>query len=116
MAKRRRRRNPGIPEEVWSAAGWFSGSEPFMAMIFDPARFTKERAGKKFLAHLNREARDMWRGGDYGVTLREFMDDLAWSGVHMMRLNDALSPIPSERAEALDDLQRLGYAYPGTAY
>lgn len=102
------------PSVVYSAAGWFSDSEPFFSMIYDPRKFTKQKASRSFLSNLNREAGDMWRGGDWGMTKRDFLDSLAWSGIHEMRLNQVLPMMPRDRGvaeEILDDLARHGKAY-----
>lgn len=107
------RRNPGL-SEVWVAAGWFSGSEPFFSMAFDPTRFTKLQASNKFNRELNRTAVDMWRGGDWGMTKSEFMNDVQWGGMHMMKTETVVSGSRYEQDEILDDLAKRGYAYLAT--
>jgi len=96
---------------VLSASGWFSGSNPFFSMIFDERRFTMAKAEKKFLAALNRSAIEMWRGGDWGMTRREFLDDLAWSGIHVVPLTDILPTDRGGAQEIIEDLAQYGHAY-----
>lgn len=113
MARRRRqRRNPSVT--VWVASGWFSDSDPFFSMAFDTARFTKLQASKKFNTKLNQTAVDMWRGGDWGMSKAEFLNDVQWSGVFEEKLETVLHGSQYERNEILDDLNKLGFAYLAT--
>jgi hypothetical protein len=114
IAMSKRKWNPGpsasMPE-VWVASGWFSGNDPFFSMAFNPARFTKLQASKKFNRELNQTAVDMWRGGDWGMTKSEFLSSLAWSGMHLMNTGDVVSGSRYEQEEVYDDLAKRGYAY-----
>lgn len=110
--RRRRRRNP--VEDVWVASAWFSGSDPFFSMAFSPARFTKLQASKKFNRTLNQTAVDMWRGGDWGMTKAEFLNDVQWSGIHLMNATEVISGSRYEQEEIREDLSKRGYAYLAT--
>jgi len=108
---RRRRRNPGMLTQVWVASGWFSGNDPFFSMAFNPAKYTKLQASKRFNRELNRTAVDMWRGGDWGMTKSEFLGDVMWGGMHMMDAGDVISGSSSYQDEVRDELAKRGYAY-----
>lgn len=112
MVGSRGRANPLA--EVWVASGWFSDSDPFFSMAFDPARFTKLQASNKFNRELNRTAVDMWRGGDWGMTKAEFLNDVQWSGMFLEKTETVVSGSRYEQDEILDDLAKRGYAYLAT--
>jgi len=98
-------------EGVLGASAWFRDSEPFTAMVFDPRRFTRERATKKFLTMLRREVRDMWRGEDSGLTLGVYSDQVAWSGVHLMGFDDMIPRNEHDRRDAIEGLLGPGWAF-----
>lgn len=98
-------------EGVLGASAWFSDSEPFFAMVFDPARFTTARARTKFLAAVRRDVRNMWRGGDDGMTLAEMQDDVHWTGIHLMSFEDMIPHNAYDRREAIDGLIGDGWAF-----
>lgn len=114
MARRKRRRYRNPSATVWVASGWFSDSDPFFSMAFDTARFTKLQASKKFNAQLNQTAVDMWRGGDWGMSKAEFLNDIQWSGMFEEKLDTVLQGSRYERDEILDDLGKRGFAYLAT--
>jgi hypothetical protein len=114
------RRRPEAPEAamirlqtegVLGASAWFSNSEPFFAMVFDPMRFTADRAKKKFLAAVRRDVRDMWRGGDYGMSLSAMQDDVHWTGIHRMSFEDMIPHNEYDRREAIEGLLGDGWAF-----
>lgn len=114
MAKRRNPRKaltPISPEStVWMGSGGFRDSDSSFGMAFHPARYTQAQAERKLETALRAYGREMWRGGDYGMTLREFMDDLVYYGVHQFEAQEG-APSGRDAAEYYDDLSTQGSAY-----
>lgn len=90
------------------ASAWFEGADPFMQVFFDPRRYSRAGAERKFRALWKSIVTDMWHGADWGdETKAEFFDSADnWSGLFLESI-DLFRLSPSEEEELLDQ----GYTF-----
>lgn len=96
-----------LPEKVWVASAWFEGADPFMTLAFDPRRFTKRGAQRKFIAEWRKNVQDLWRGANWGQTKEEFFDSADhWSGLSLES-----TELFVRTEEQKDGLLKYGWTY-----
>ncbi len=101
MAKRK----VGPDTTVYVASAWFRENDPFVSVV----ALTAKKCESVIRVVTREEARTAWQGETFG-TLREALNDIAWSGVFPEKLSTVASD--REMDQAIYELERDGVWFP----
>jgi hypothetical protein len=91
---------------VYSAAAWWRDSDPSMQAV----ALTHKKAETEIRKQIKDAARTAARDDESYPSINAALDDIAWSGVHPMRLGALASA--RELEQAIADLEDSGVWYP----